>query len=67
MIGTIIIAVIGYGLSLACIAGMVACARIFFKSQKNDHDEDLGFKGFFLFLVAALAAAAVTRALAGGW
>lgn len=67
MIGTIIIAVIGYGLSLVCSAGMVACACIFFTSQKNDHDEDLGFKGFFLFLVGAIAAAAITRALAGGW
>lgn len=67
MIGTIIIAVIGYGFALACVVVMGSNAWIFFTTDKRSAENDRRFKGFFLCLVMALAAAAITRALAGGW
>lgn len=64
MIGTIIIAVIGYG--TAVLLGVVGIAGVHLGIQKK---MDAGNTLFIavVFFALAIAAAAITRALAGGW
>lgn len=64
MIGTIIIAVIGYGFSIFCgIVGVIGIRAGF----KGKIEADQAFLGAFLFCLIAVALAFGTRALAGGW
>lgn len=64
MIGTIIIAAIGYG--TAVLLGAVGVAGVRFGIQKK-MDAGSALFGAIIFFALAIGAAAVTRALAGGW
>lgn len=64
MIGTIIIAVIGYG--TAVLLGAVGIAGVRFGIQKK-MDAGNALLGAVIFFGMAIAAAAITRAMAGGW
>lgn len=64
MIGTIIIAIVGYGFSIFCaFIGVFGMWSAF----KGDMEADRAFFGALLFFLMASGLAFGTRLLAGGW
>lgn len=67
MIGTIIIAVLGYGASLMFAVASVGCLMVLGTTPRNDPRDRARSGTAIIAFFLAIVLAAATRAMTGGW